>query len=511
MRKFNVLVNVLSNRYFCSNKSNVLVYNWKNKIKEPLNYNKILTWYICGPTVYDSMHIGHASCFIKFDIIRRILENYFHVPVFQVMNITDLDDKIISKAHAYNKNPSQIAKKYEIEFVEDLKLLNIKQPDIMARVTDFIPQILNFIQDLQEKDLVYSSDGSLFFDTTKYKRYGKLFKVPKVVKHSFKRSNLDFALWKAAKAGEPSWNSSWGPGRPGWHIECSAIASYYFGSSVDIHSGGIDLLFPHHENEEAQCCAYHKVDDWVKYWIYTGHLHIGDSIKMSKSLKNTISVKDLLKLYTANQFRTLCLLSNFKNDLEFSDNTMNVACGVLNKFDSFIMNCYTYLNTFNSNYIPDSNLLEKIDDIENNIRNSLMDNFNTSKVVNLLIELINVFNKLLTTECSFNCSKLEVIRALNLVSKTMDSFGIDLNSSQVKSDAENNFIVDITVNFREKLRKLALQSDSEISKKDILQLCDILRADLSIANIIVQDINKSSSWRYDGVTKLKAKESPHQD
>ncbi|XP_025425209.1 probable cysteine--tRNA ligase, mitochondrial isoform X2 [Sipha flava] len=479
----------------------------KSKTNKPLKSNRPLTWYVCGPTVYDSMHIGHASCYVKFDIIRRILENYFQLPTFQVMNITDIDDKIIAKSRAANIDPIKLARNYEVEFVEDMRLLNIKPPDIMARVTDFIPQILNFIQVLYDKNLVYSFDGSLFFDTTKYRKYGKLFDVPEVISHSFKRSNLDFALWKAAKPGEPSWDSLWGPGRPGWHIECSAIASHYFGSSVDIHSGGIDLLFPHHENEEAQCCAYHGIDDWVKHWIYTGHLHIGDNIKMSKSLKNTISVSELLKSYTANQFRTLCLLSNYKSDLELNDDTMVTACGVLKKFDSFICSCYNHLNTFNSKHIPDPTLLKKIDDIENKVIINLAADFNTSKVLNLLIELVNMFNKLLLKDLSFNCSKLEIIQALNLVSKTLDSFGINLTNSEVKSDIKNNLVVDISVNFRSKLRQLALQSDSGIKKLEILKLCDILRDDLSSANIIIQDSSNSSSWRYNNATRLKVKKN----
>jgi cysteinyl-tRNA synthetase len=287
------------------------------------------------------------------------------------------------------------------------------------------------------------------------------------------------------------------------------VYSHYFGSSVDIHSGGIDLLFPHHENEEAQCCAHHNVDDWVKHWIHAVHLHVGDNIKMSKSLMNTISVKELLNSYTANQFRTLCLLSNFKNDLEFNDSTMDVACGVLKKLDSFIANCYAHLNTYDSKHIPDITLLNKINDIENYILINLADNFNTSKALNLLIELINIFNKLLTVDFHFNCSNLEVIHALNLVIKTLESFGIDLARS--KSDAENSLVIDITVSFRAKLRQLALQSKSEITKQEIFELCDTLRDELSVANIIVQDSKVSSTWRHEKVPKIKAKENSNED
>ncbi|XP_015365698.1 PREDICTED: probable cysteine--tRNA ligase, mitochondrial [Diuraphis noxia] len=218
---------------------------------------------------------------------------------------------------------------------------------------------------------------------------------------------------------------------------------------------------------------------------------------MSKSLMNTISVKELLNSYTANQFRTLCLLSNYKSDLEFNDSTMDVACGVLKKFDSFIANCYAHLNTYSSKHIPDITLLKKMSDIENDILINLADNFNTSKTLNLLIELINTFNKLLTVDFNFNCSNLEVIQALNIVFKTLESFGIDLTTTKFKSDAENSLVIDAAVNFRAKLRQLALESKSEINKQDILKLCDTLRDELAAANIIVQDSKLSSMWRHE--------------
>ncbi|XP_050428749.1 probable cysteine--tRNA ligase, mitochondrial isoform X2 [Adelges cooleyi] len=385
-----------------------------------------------------------------------------------------------------------------MEFVQDMHLLNIKQPDILARVTEFIPEIKHFIQNLIEKDLAYSSvDGSIYFDTTKYNKYGKFVKVPDIVSNSIKKSSLDFALWKAAKPGEPFWDSCWGPGRPGWHIECSAIASYYFGSNVDLHSGGIDLLFPHHENEEAQCCAYHDVDNWVENWIYTGHLHLGDNVKMSKSLKNTVSVKEVLKTYTANEFRVLCLLSNYKNDVEFNEQSMEMARKTLNKFESFLFNCSSHLKNKQNVQAPKTSLLHTLTETESEVLNNLADNFDTSKALQSLICLMNAYNKYFTKDQRFDCSSLEVMLASNIVSKTLDNLGVDLVKTNVLDNSCNiGLVIDLIVDFRTNLRQLALNSGSSLNKQDVLKLCDLLRNDMSSVNIKIQDSNKYSVWTY---------------
>ncbi|XP_050527494.1 probable cysteine--tRNA ligase, mitochondrial isoform X2 [Daktulosphaira vitifoliae] len=420
------------------------------------------------------------------------------------MNVTDIDDKIISKAQVLGQDPIQISRKYEKEFLEDMLLLNIKHPNIVARVTDFIPEIKCFIKNLMDKNLSYcASDGTIFFDTIKYKKYGKFLKTPDKVPHILKKVNSDFALWKAAKLGEPSWDSYWGRGRPGWHIECSVIASYYFGSNVDIHSGGIDLLFPHHENEEAQCCAFHNVDNWVNHWIYTGHLHLGNNIKMSKSLKNTIGIKELLKSYTANEFRVLCLLSNYKNDVEFSEKSMEVATNVLKKLKSFIFNCSNHIKTKQVVQIEDTNLLYMITDTENKIIIYLADNFDTSKVLQSLINLVSKFNKLLNKDFTFNCSISEIVLASNLVSNTLHNFGINLSELKNQTSLNSDLIIDCVVNFRGKLRQLALKSNSKISNQEILQLCDELRNELSFNNITIQDSSNLSVWKYTGTSPEK--------
>nr|CAD7452792.1 unnamed protein product [Timema tahoe] len=312
--------------------TNIYVYNCITKKKVPLilrnpNY---ASWYMCGPTVYDSAHIGHAwyvycsskfsmyNCYMKFDIIRRILCNHFNINVIMVMGITDIDDKIIHRASELGEDINTLTRRFEAEFHEDMAKLNIKPATIITRVTDFVPRIISFVQEIVDKGNGYVTvDGSVYFDTSQFDRYGKLFPVSMDEEPAQpmvdKKSPLDFALWKGAKPNEPSWLSPWGSGRPGWHIECSTMASAMFGRTMDLHSGGVDLLFPHHENEEAQSCVHHGVSQWVNYWLHSGHLHLKGDTKMSKSLKNTISIRDFLTKFTANEFRVFCLLSRYRN------------------------------------------------------------------------------------------------------------------------------------------------------------------------------------------------------
>ncbi|HIQ02936.1 MAG TPA: cysteine--tRNA ligase, partial [Desulfurococcales archaeon] len=275
----------------------LLVFNTLSKRKElfePLQ-PPLVKMYVCGPTPYDHTHVGHVRTYISFDLIRRYLE-FKGYSVYHVMNITDIDDKIIRKAKELNVDWTEVPKKYTKEFLEVLNKLNIKLPHVMPKVTEHIKDIINFIKVLIDKGYAYESHGSVYFEVDKFPDYGKLSGITRreewrqeeeVVRE--KKKPYDFALWKKAKPGEPYWNSPWGPGRPGWHIECSVMSSRYLGRQFDIHGGGRDLIFPHHENEIAQSEAYFGVKPWVKYWIHVGYLTIRGE-KMSKSLGNIIPV-----------------------------------------------------------------------------------------------------------------------------------------------------------------------------------------------------------------------------
>uniref|UniRef100_A0A8D1K1C8 Cysteine--tRNA ligase, cytoplasmic n=1 Tax=Sus scrofa TaxID=9823 RepID=A0A8D1K1C8_PIG len=418
---------------------------------------KRVTWYCCGPTVYDASHMGHARSYVSFDILRRVLRDYFKFDVFYCMNITDVDDKIIRRARQNylferyrEKQPSaaqlledvhaalqpfaaklkettdpdkkqmlerleravtraaepleeavraslageeldgrvqvllaeakdllsdwldsthgsevtdnsifsQLPKFWEAEFHKDMEALNVLPPDVLTRVSEYVPEIVDFVQKIMDNGYGYASNGSVYFDTVKFANseghcYGKL--VPEAVgdqralqegegdlsisaeRLSEKRSPNDFALWKASKPGEPSWPCPWGRGRPGWHIECSAMAGTLLGASMDIHGGGFDLRFPHHDNELAQSEAYFENDCWVRYFLHTGHLTIA-GCKMSKSLKNFITIKDALKKHSARQLRLAFLMHAWKDTLDYSSNTMESALQYERFLNEFFLN-----------------------------------------------------------------------------------------------------------------------------------------------------------------------------
>ena len=266
---------------------------------------------MCGPTVYDHSHMGHAKTYVCFDIIHRLMTDYFGYDVKLCMNITDIDDKIIMRANEQKKDFAEISRNMETEFFKDCEALNIKQPAVITRVTEYVPEIVAFIKKIIDNGYAYESNGSVYFNVVKYNdaenhSYAKL--EPTNVGNmellaegegaltaegakTEKQSERDFALWKKSKEGEPFWDSPWGTGRPGWHIECSAMAGEIFKEyPIDIHSGGCDLKFPHHDNEIAQSEAYYDCDNWINNFWHTGHLHIAGK-KMSKSLKNFTTIK----------------------------------------------------------------------------------------------------------------------------------------------------------------------------------------------------------------------------
>ncbi|WAQ98662.1 SYCM-like protein [Mya arenaria] len=279
--------------------------------------------YICGPTVYDSSHIGHASNYVRYDIIRRVFLDFFNINVSYLMGVTDIDDKIIVRANELGQDFTAITNHYEREFFQEMLALNILQPTMTSRVSDYVPEIIAFVQKIMEKGHGYvGKDGSVYFDVVEYGNYYKFASPQQLFKSDVevKKNPADFALWKAAKPGEPFWDSPWGPGR------------------------GLDLMFPHHENEIAQSCSYHGVKQWANYWLHTGFLFTPqESEKMSKSLKNTISTSSLLSKYTSNQFRMFCMLTHYRNNIEFTEEKMQKAISLDNKIGSFLRQCDAYV------------------------------------------------------------------------------------------------------------------------------------------------------------------------
>ena len=308
------------------------LYNTLTRTKEefvPLEEGKV-KMYVCGPTVYNYIHIGNARPFIMFDTLRRYLQ-YKGYDVTFVQNFTDVDDKIIKRGHEEGISPEEVANKYIDEYFVDADGLGIKRADVHPRVTDNIQQIIDFVKDLEDKGYAYEVNGDVYFDTKKFEGYGKLSKQnqdeleagARIEVNDQKRHPMDFVLWKSKKEGEPGWNSPWGEGRPGWHIECSVMSNRYLGETIDIHAGGQDLAFPHHENEIAQSEA-RSGKTFSNYWVHNGYININNE-KMSKSKGNFFTVRDISKQYDLEIVRFFMLSAHYRNPVNFSDEMLNQA------------------------------------------------------------------------------------------------------------------------------------------------------------------------------------------
>lgn len=375
----------------------------KKEIFKPIK-NKEIGMYVCGPTVYESGHLGHARTYIAFDAIRRWLEMSGYKIKF-VSNITDVHDDIIKKAKKEKTNIKEISDKYSQEFFKEIKELEIKPADAYPRVSEYIPQIIGFIETLIIKGYAYEKGGSVYFAVSKFNGYGnlsrrKLEKAKSGVRVDIdkyeKKETADFALWKKTnpqekKAGA-AWNSPWGKGRPGWHIECSAMSKELLGEQFDIHGGAKDLIFPHHENEIAQSETASGKSPFVRYWLHSGLLTINGQ-KMSKSLGNFIAIKDALAKYDSKTIRLWILSSHYRSPLDYSEKTLQQAETKLRRIDDFIIR----LNNLRA--LPVKAEIQSIDKIikktDNQIKSALDDDLNASKALAIIFNLIKQTNKLI--------------------------------------------------------------------------------------------------------------------
>lgn len=375
-----------------------------SKANQTLDYPEqdCIKMYVCGPTVYDFAHLGNARAMVVFDVLFRLLKLKYQNVIY-IRNITDIDDKIYLASIENKCHFSEIAKKYEKCFLEDMVSLNVLSPTHMPKATDFIPEIITFIQKLISKDFAYESNGHVLFNVNKYSDYGKLSSKNKndllagarVEIGEYKNSPNDFVLWKPSEGDQPAWESPFGLGRPGWHIECSAMSYHYLGGNFDIHGGGIDLIFPHHENERAQSCCALDVQETANFWLHNGHLMINGK-KMSKSLGNFLTIRNLLNKYNPEAIRLTLLSTHYRQPFDWLEKTIDMTKQVLNKW-------YRILDDFEeSEFLCDEIVCEtefykqnkaKIYEASNDFLSAIHDDMNTPLAIQCLGKMFSNLEK----------------------------------------------------------------------------------------------------------------------
>ncbi len=424
----------------------MLVYNSQKHRKQELETIEPgkVRMYVCGPTVYDQIHIGNARTFLSFDVIRRYLM-YKGYEVTFAQNLTDVDDKIINRANEEGRTAAEVAEEYSAAFIEQMHRFGILDPDIRPRATREIEAMQDMIKTLIEHDHAYVADnGDVYFSVRSDRDYGilsgrdvdQLRAGERVEVNDEKRDPLDFALWKAAKPGEPSWPSPWGDGRPGWHTECCAMIRRYLGTPIDIHGGGQDLVFPHHENETAQCmCAWDH--NLANYWMHTGMLRVNGD-KMSKSLGNFFTLKEILDKYPADAVRLLMLQTHYRSALDFQTDQLDGAVGTLER----LRTCVKNLRWAASNAPEDGNLTEAdrtlakaSDEARTEFVRQMDDDFNTAGGLAAIFELVTAANKYLA-EAGETIATAPALRAADTICELADVMGVELDVVQSDLPAE---------------------------------------------------------------------------
>jgi cysteinyl-tRNA synthetase len=420
------------------------LYNTQTKKKDEIK-GKNLGLYACGPTVYDRAHIGNLRTYLNIDLLRRALK-YFSYDVRHVMNITDIEDKIIAKSKESNVSYKDFTAKYEELFWQDLERLNINKPDVEPHATDdeVITKMIEIIEKLLKDGYAYKSDdGSVYFAVDKFSNYGKLSHLDKkgirsgarVAQDEYDKDNAqDFALWKKAKEGEPSWVAPFGEGRPGWHIECSAMSMLYLGETIDIHAGGVDLVFPHHENEVAQSEAY-TGKPFVKHWFHGEHLLV-EGKKMSKSLGNLYTIDDLYKKFSVESlaFRMMILQSHYRDRLNFTEKSIKDAQNTLNNLRNFINRV--------SQSSGDNDVSGLIEESKKQFENALEDDLNTPRAMAVLFDFITEINKLETADKNQVLDFIkdtDAILGLNLTPEKIEEEVRDLFKGYLRARKDKNF------------------------------------------------------------------------
>jgi cysteinyl-tRNA synthetase len=428
--------------------------------------------YVCGPTVYDLPHIGHARTLVIFDMIARYL-TYRGYQINYIVNITDIDDKIITRAQESSEIPSDLARKFERIFLEDMKTLNNTLVDVYPRVTDNIPEIIKIILGLIEKGYAYQIDDDVYFDVTKSSGLGKLsnqslenvWAGARVKVDERKRNPADFALWKSSKKDEPFWESPFGKGRPGWHIECSAISMKYLGEQFDIHGGGRDLIFPHHENEIAQSEAYTGRIPVVRYWLHTGFLTI-DGVKMSKSLGNFITVRNLLKKYNVNAFRLFIISTHYRSPIDYSEKGLKQSSKSLKRIFEALDNLRQgiLVGDQGKEENKDEKVTAEVTTIHQRFLKAMDTDFNTPEASAEFFKLIKLGNQAFSMKV--NTVLLQTI--YDLIIELGSVFGLELERSHKLTDEEKKHIAERNIARKNKEWKKADEIREKLKKSGII-------------------------------------------
>ena len=470
------------------------VYNTLSGGKEEFAPGDPVKMYVCGVTPYSECHIGHAMSYIIFDVIRRYLE-FRGYRVKHVQNFTDIDDKIIARANALGISTAELAQGLITQYFEEMDGLNIKRADIYPRATEEIPGIIEVIDGLVQKGYAYEAEGSVYFRVARFAQYGKLShrSIEEMItteEATGKEHPMDFALWKAAKPGEPWWQSPWGRGRPGWHIECSAMSLKYLGDTLDIHGGGQDLIFPHHENEIAQSEAFTGVAPFVRYWLHNGLMQLGEE-KMSKSLGNLITVKEALSLYSADAVRLFVLSSHYRGPLTYSEEGLAAvergverlrlaARGERGEGKAPGVAVGPYRQRF----------IEAMDD-----------DFNTAQALSVLFDLAREINKAKEAGSSTGEAQATIIELAGVL-------GLTLKEEMIPLDAEPFIalagVYGLTVEgeFEDETQRAISCINLLVGKRDELRAkrqwadADKIRAELGELGLILEDTPNGTVWRY---------------
>ena len=463
------------------------VYNTMTRQKEefiPLEPGKV-KMYVCGPTVYNYIHLGNARPFTVFDALRRYFE-YRGYEVTYIQNFTDVDDKIIKRSHEEGISPEEVSRKYIEEYFVDCDGLGIKRANVHPQVTDNIEEIIKFIQTLVDKGFAYESEGDVLFRTRKFDEYGKLSHQnieelelgARIDVDDKKEDPLDFVLWKAKKEGEPGWASPWGEGRPGWHIECSVMSRRYLGNTLDIHAGGQDLQFPHHENEIAQSeCANDAT--FARYWMHNGYINV-DGEKMSKSLGNFFTVRDISKVYDLGLVRFFLLSTHYRNPVNFSDTILEQAKAGLERLTNARDRAEFILNnqTVEGISAEEKELIPTIESFRDKFIEAMDDDLNTADAISTIFELAKFMNTNVAETSSKEFIKFNLDMFYELTNV--------LNIAQKSDDLDEELV--------KKVEDL-IEKRTEAKKAKDFALADKIRDELTSMGISIEDTRQGVKWK----------------